>query len=325
MSLEVSYLGAKGTRLGSALMHLNELDPGYLSLGSLLSQQIGSAAANNAGIYAPYPGFKGSVAQALRPYPQYLDLYNRSNPSGNSTYNSLQTQYNIRATKGLDLQLAYTWAKTITDANVLAGGGISGQTYYNRRLEKAIADTDIPQILSLAYSYELPVGQGKIVKVSGLADHILGGWVLTGIHQYWVGTPIVLTANNSLPLFTQVLRPNVIAGQTRQFGGGGFDPATQRWINPAAFAVPAALQFGSAARSYTDLRNPNYYNENFGLMKKFRLHEQIVLTLRGEFFNAFNRVVFASPTSNISSANFGKITAQSNNPRQGQVAVRLEF
>lgn len=325
MSFETAYLGTKGTRLGSALMHLNEVNPANLSLGALLSQQIGSAAANAAGYFAPYTGFRGSVAQSLRPYPQYLDLYNRSNPSGNSTYHSLQTQFNIRAAKGLNLQLAHTWAKTVTDSNVLAGGGLSGQTFYNRRLEKAIADTDIPQIFALAYSYELPIGPNKLVNVQGMAGRIIGGWTLTGIQQYSTGTPIVLTANNSLPLFTSVLRPNVISGQVRQLGTGSFDPATGRWINPAAFAVAPALQFGSSARSYTDLRAPNFYNENFGLMKQVKMWERVTLTLRGEFFNAFNRVVFSAPTANVSSANFGKITAQSNVPRQGQVGVRLEF
>ena len=325
MNVEAAYLGVKGTRVGNALMHLNEVNPQYLALGSLLSQPYNSAAAVAAGIQAPYAGFTGSVAQALRPYPQYLDLYNRSNPSGSSTYEALQTQYNIRAAKGLDLQLSYTWAKTITDSNVLAGGGINGQTFYNRHLEKAIADTDIPQILALAYSYELPFGPGKPLLAHGVASRILGGWTFTGIQQYSKGLPVILTANNSLPLFTQVLRPSVVTGQQRQTSGSNFDPATQRWINPAAFAVPAALQFGTAARSYTDLRAPGYLNENFGLMKKIRLYERLSLTLRGEFFNAFNRVVFAAPQANVSNAAFGRITAQANQPRQGQVSVRVEF
>ena len=326
MNIEVAYLGTKGSRLGNGLMHLNEVNPSYLSLGSLLSQPIGSAQATAAGFTAPYPGFTGSVAQSLRPWPQYLDIFNRSNPSGSSTYHALQTQYNIRAMKGLDLQLAYTFAKTLSDSDVLAGGGTAGQTFYNRRLEKTIAITDIPHVFALAYSYELPFGRGKaMLNAKGVASTILGGWVLTGIHQYSRGAPILLTANNTLPLFNSALRPNVISGQTRQLGGSGFDPATQRWINPAAFAVPAALTFGSSARAYTDLRAPNYYNENFGLLKKFRVHERFMITLRGEFFNALNRVVFGPPQGNVSNAAFGRITGQSNLPRQGQVALRLEF
>jgi len=35
---------------------------------------------------------------------------------------------------------------------------------------------------------------------------------LSGIQQYQVGKPVQLTANNGLPIFNGVLRPNVIAG-----------------------------------------------------------------------------------------------------------------
>ena len=81
--------------------------------------------------------------------------------------------------------------------------------------------------------------------------------------------------------------------------------------------------FGSSPRSYTDLRNPNVYNENFGLLKKIRVRERFVITFRAELFNAFNRVVFAAPQANFSNAQF--ISAQANTPRQGQLALRFEF
>ena len=76
-----------------------------------------------------------------------------------------------------------------------------------------------------------------------------------------------------------------------------FDPAVDSWINRAAFTSPAALSFGSSARSYTDLRNPNFYNENFGLLKKIRIHERFMVTFRAELFNAFNRVTLPTPTA----------------------------
>ena len=44
---------------------------------AVLNSQVGSALANQYGIVAPYPGFKGTVKQALRPFPQYtlIDTY----------------------------------------------------------------------------------------------------------------------------------------------------------------------------------------------------------------------------------------------------------
>ena len=107
--------------------------------------------------------------------------------------------------------------------------------------------------------------------------------------------PIVLTANNTLPLFNQLLRPYVVPGVSRSTSVSNFDPNRDLWINKDAFTVPAPFSFGTSARSYTDLRAPSYLNENFGLLKHVRLHERVTVTFRAELFNAFNRTVFAAP------------------------------
>ena len=132
-ALEVAYVGVKGTHLGNGLMNINQLDPKYLPLGSLLTQSVTSAAAVAAKIPVPYAGFTGSVAQALRPYPQYLNILNNSNPNGNSTYHALQVKLTKRLSHGLTIQGAYTWSKSLTDGSIAAGGGPSGQDFYNRR------------------------------------------------------------------------------------------------------------------------------------------------------------------------------------------------
>ncbi len=322
--LEVTYVGNKGTRLGNGLISLNELSPSYLSLGSLLTQSVSSPAAVAAGIKIPYQGFTGSVAQALRPFPQYQTISNASNPNGNSTYEALQISAQKRMSHGLTFTLAYSYSKTLSDGNIQAGGGPSGQTYYNRRLEKTISDTDVPQVLSFSYIYELPFGPGKRYLNHGfLAKELVGGWSITGIHQYSSGLPITLSANNTVPLFNGVLRPDAIAGvaKTSSFN----DPATDRYINPLAFSVPGPFRLGTSARGYTDLRTFPNLNESLGLSKRTKLTERVDLIFRAEFFNAFNRVVFSAPQANVSNANFGRVAGQGNTPRQGQLALRLEF
>jgi hypothetical protein len=321
---DVAYVGNKGTRLGTALFNLNELDPRFLSLGNLLTLPVTSPQAIAAGIPLPYAGFKGSVAQALRPYPQYTNIVERSNPNGNSTYHALQAKLEKRLAAGFTFLAAYTWSKSISDSDIQAGGGPSGQTYYNRKLEKAVSTNDVPQNVALSYLYELPFGPGKrFLRNPGVASRIFGGWTVTAIHHYFSGKPIVLTANNTLPLFNGVLRPNVNAGVTKSLPF--HDPATDRYINPAAFSVPAQFTFGTSARSYTDLRAPFTLDESFGLIKNTVVFERLTLQFRAEFFNVFNRVVFDAPAANVSNANFGQITSQANRPRQGQLALRLEF
>src|SRR5258708_6497503 len=156
-SIQAAYVGVKGTRLGTALINLNQDDPKYLALGSVPTQSVTSAAAQAAGIKIPYAGFTGSVAQALRPYPQFLNIVSNSNPNGNSTYNALQVKLTKRLSHGLTLQSAYTWAKSLTDGNIAAGGGPLGQDYYNRRLEKGLSSNDVPHVFVAAYTYEPPI------------------------------------------------------------------------------------------------------------------------------------------------------------------------
>jgi hypothetical protein len=325
MLVEADYVGVKGTRLGTALIQWNELNPSYLGLGSLLSAPVTSAAAQAAGIRVPYSGFTGSVAQALRPFPQYLNITNLSNPNGDSTYHALHAKLERRVSSGLTGVVAYAWSKTLTDADNAAGGGPAGQTFYNRGLEKAVSDTDVPQALAISFLYDLPFGPGKRFFQHGALAKAMAGWTLTNIDQYSAGLPIVLTATNTLPLFNSALRPNVVSGVPLETNHSHFDPAVDRYINPAAFSVPASYTFGSAARSYDSLRAPWNLNESIGAVKRMALHEGVTLTFRAEFFNVFNRVVYGAPAANISAANFGVVSSQSNAPRQGQMALRLEF
>ena len=80
-ALRGSYVAVKGTHLlaGDAT-NWNQVDPKYLALGNLLNANINSAQAQVAGFREPFAGFsdlwgtRASVAQALRPYPQFAAL-----------------------------------------------------------------------------------------------------------------------------------------------------------------------------------------------------------------------------------------------------------
>jgi hypothetical protein len=321
--IEASYVGVKGTRLGNGLFSINQVDPRFLSLGSTLTQNITSPAAAAAGIGLPYPSFRGSVAQALRPYPQYLAVNNNANPNGNSTYHALQVKIDKRLANGLTLLGSYTRAKSISDGDIAAGGGPSGQSFYNRRLEKAISTNDVPNVVALSYTYELPFGPGKrFANQKGALSQLAGGWQFTGIHQYQSGRPVALSANNTLPIFNGVLRPDALSGSARALSV--VDPLADRWINPAAFGIPSG-RLGTSARAFGDLRSDWFRNESFGLIKRTRLTDKATLMFRAEFFNAFNRTVFGAPVGNLSAGNFGRVASQGNSPRQGQLALRVDF
>src|SRR5579864_9536091 len=56
--------------------------------------------------------------------------------------------------------------------------------------------------------------------------------------------------------------------------------------NPAAFAAPQGLTFGTAQRNV--LNNPSRTNFDMGLFKKFSFTEARYLEFRAEAFNVFN-------------------------------------
>ena len=92
MMLDVAWAGAKGTRLISRNQWADALRPEYLALGSLLTFPVRSPEAVAAGIKLPYDSFQGTVAQALRPFPQYNDVSSWWQNTGSSTYNALQAK-----------------------------------------------------------------------------------------------------------------------------------------------------------------------------------------------------------------------------------------
>ncbi len=230
--LDASYVGTQSHHMGispfnsSPGLNLNQLDPKYLALGTVLQSSVGSAQANAAGITAPYAGFVGTVAQALRPYPQYQTITFTDDPVGNQHYNALQMKAQKTLSSGVSMILAYTYEKNITDVN-----SYGAQNYYDCKSEKAVASFDIPQSLVGAYTYELPIGKGKLLGFNNsLANKLLGGWTTSGSLTFQSGKPINVMTELSLPGIGAIL-PNVVAGQPLHgpnASRGSFNPSVDK-------------------------------------------------------------------------------------------------
>jgi hypothetical protein len=333
--LDLGYVGQKGSALPSGLENLNQVDFRYLSLGNTLNQDINSAAAQAAGISAPYPGFRGSVTQALRPYPQFTDIQNLYQPIGWSKYHSLQMRLQKSYSSGLSMLVAYTLSK-----DIVSGGGYTGfgdtasgsrpLDTNNRALERRLASFDIPQNLIVSWSYELPFGQGKRMLGSApkVASFLVSGWQVNAIHRYASGTPISVGGGGVIPLSNGGNRPNRVTGvdPTTGVGRGDFDPAKDLYLNINAFSQPAPFTVGNAAPVLGNVRTFGMINEDFSVLKDFRIHEAHRLQFRAEFFNVLNRVVFGSPSANLNApASFGRIGGQANSPRHIQFGLKYIF
>lgn len=348
-----------------------------LPLNEFLTLPINDSRVAAAGIVSPWPDFQtvfgpgATAAQALRPWPQYGDVDNPINPIGSVSYNGLQTSLQKRFSEGLTFLLSYTFSKTIGNADSNSGpsagaenaifAGSFAQDYYNPHGERAVTSSDIPHVVSLSYTYELPFGHNKrLLNRGGIVDKVVGGWSVSGIHQYQSGRPIHIEYDAfgpSNPFFAAgdgfSFRPNVVPHQpfknpayrkscSHPTVGTGRNPC-QFYINPAAFSLPAPGEFGNAPNLISALRMPAYINEDLSVSKRTTIHENLNLQFQANFFNAFNRVIFSSggnaqtfiinaappdlSTASLqnSQAIFGIMTAQQNAPRIIQFGMRLEF
>src|SRR5204863_4404404 len=133
-------------------IYSHQMDPQYLVLGNLLTQtatpaNVTAAAAIVPGIKLPFAAFSGSIAQMLRPFPQYNSVSDIYGDVGQSNYNALQLSAQQRFAHGLTFNFNYTRSKAL--------GTINGnRSAYIQ--EKNLSTTDQPNIANAFYSYELP-------------------------------------------------------------------------------------------------------------------------------------------------------------------------
>jgi hypothetical protein len=327
--LELAYVGTRGSHQNAALRNVNQVDASYLSLGTLLNANINSAAARQANIPIPYPGFNGTVRQALRPYPHVLNVATRQDKLGSSSYHSFQTKIQKRFASGLQYLLSYTFSKLMTDipASLEQLPGSQIQDAGNRTVEWAIAPFDTPQNLWISAIYELPFGTGKsYLNQNAVVRHLFGDWSLSAVLNYQSGIPLRITQNNRLLLFNSSQRPDRVPGQEARndVTYNDFDPAIHRLFNPGAFADPGAVRFGNAAPRLSDARGFGIRKEDIALRKNMRFTEQLRLEFNVQVFNLLNRPQWGLANDNVSSSDFGKLTAAGPG-RFVQLGLKLHF
>jgi hypothetical protein len=206
----------------------------------------------------------------MRPYPQYTGVTINTNPDGYNRYNSFQVKLEKRYSHGLDLIAAYTIQKNLQSpqagstlgnsavpttlgrsvgrTSLVPGGsaggvpehaGVSGayQNPDNRRADTSLSPDDIPQILNLAATYELPFGPGKrFFNGTGLAKKMIGGWTWTQNWNFQKGVPLVFVGPcNGLTSAIGVCRPNLVGDPSRGRGSKSRLQLQNQYFDPSAF------------------------------------------------------------------------------------------
>jgi carboxypeptidase family protein/TonB-dependent receptor-like protein len=319
------------------LIQWNQFDPSYLSLGNLLLANINSPPAQAAGIPLPYPGFNGTVAQALRPYPQYQSLNEFLSPAGFSTYHGIELTAQKRTSHGLTFLVSYTASKYLTNAGSFSGQGsdsqpITIQTSTQRKQAKGLYfPADQPQSLAVSYVYELPFGPGKPLanSQSAVVKQLVGGWRVAGIHQYRSGAPVRISTLQSLPVGYGPAWANRVPDVPIGTGLGcgdidPNDPARNKALNVNAFANPAPFTLGNTL-TLPSTRSCGTLNENFSIQKLFPIKEAVRIDFGADFSNLLNRHQWTGLSTNIGvPAAFGRYSGATA-PRSIQFHLKVEF
>ncbi len=371
--VEVGYNASLGRHLTTSLVNLNQVNPQHFydlvaryraegnadpvnSARVLLSSSINSAEARRLGIPIPYQGFtlSRSVAEALRPYPQYTDINTQNDGgdrSGTSNYHALIVKVEKRYSNGLTFLNSYVLSKQMSTAEAANAGGNNRMDHYNRRADKTISGADQTHVFKLNYSYELPFGPGRRYLNSGALSHVIGGWRVAAIHVYASGNPFdtIGPGYGFLPTAGNRLTVLDYEGWRAATRGEKFDPFVDRWWDCTAFqraqvtataavlnacgqpltgtakAFAARDRFGTASSRNPKERTPWFFNENISVARTFFFTEKLKMDFRWEAFNVLNRVRWGGPNGDLNSQDFGLVRSQGNTPRQMQFGLKLEF
>lgn len=260
-----------------------------------------------------------------RPIPR-LGVITYRETSGRASYHGLEVTLDKRLSRGIQFALAYTWSHSIDDVTEQFGAeGLVIQDKRNLQADRGNSGFDRRHRFVGSYVIELPFGAGRRwLRDAGFPSVVLGGWQFSGIVSMQSGAyfDVNISPINRLGVTGPAQwRPDLVGDP------GVATPGPERWLNPAAFAVPqnadGTYRFGNLGRN--TLLGPGYFNLDAGLMKDFRLGAKRRLQIRWEVFNATNHPSYGLPNSILGDPDFGTIRTTISTPRQMQFGTKFVF
>lgn len=341
----VGYYGSKGTHL-IGLTELNSIAPGVALASNCINafnqtvrcqtpgyvfRNAGSNTVNvpnNPNTNQTNPAQQNTdilILDQIRPYRGFRSIA-MVQPRYNSNYHSMQVSATHRFTGASQVQLAYTWAKNLTDSQ--NDRTASPQNTYDTASEKSRAALDRRHVMTINYVYELPFFRDQ----KDLMGKILGGWQASGIISLQTGLGFTPVTSNYDPAGSGIINANPVARPNLLCNPNSNAPNTaDSWVRIDCFQLnPGNLDntnapnvFGSAQRNI--IEGPGTRRVDFTMSKNLRFSERFRLQLRGEVFNIFNTTNYRGFVSlNVTSTSFGRIGA-TRDPRTMQFGAKFNF
>jgi hypothetical protein len=265
----------------------------------------------------------GSLAcnPSVKPWPQYSYVFFAAD-RGFANYNALTARFQREFSDGFNLLANYTWSKAITDT--MEGGANSPLNQMGSCLacDKGMAAFNVPQRLTVASVWDLPVGRGKrfLQGASPFWNRVIGGWATDVIATFASGNPFTVNAPNNTAAPLTNFRANRLCNGRSELHNTDLRSNGLLWFDPACFAAPPAGFFGDSGANI--ITGPGVNNWDIAVEKGTQLQETLKLQFRAEFFNAWNHAQFMNPDNKVGDANFGQVT-QARASREIQFGLKL--
>ena len=312
-TLEVGYVGSRGFHLQRSHLINNTL-PGPGPLGPRRPFKTLT--------FVPDTTLPPSSAPAViqsQTFP--VSTINLLENSAQSWYDAGYFNLRRRYSHGLSVLANYTFSKSLTNAPDFRSAMDEAAIPQNNRdlaLEKG-PGCDVRHRFALSAVYNIPS-----YNAAAWTKLLTQNWTFSTIYQVQSGMPFTIsvfgdTANSGTVLGENPIRANA-TGQPI-FGPGTH--TADMWFNPAAFATPTAFTYGDVGRN--SVYGPGLQTMDIALQRAFRLTERLAFQLRGEAFNALNKVNLGTPNRFVNTPQFGTITMAMTPGRELQVSARLSF
>ena len=325
--IDIGYFGSKGTHLIGGY-ELNEVPPGK-AINTLCA--TGASTTPTTACQVAGTAFTSSTAELIldqiRPFRGFRSI-TMITPQFNSNYNGLQALFQRRFSGNSQVNVAYTWAKNLTDNQT--DRSTAPQNSYDIHRDYGRATLDRRHIFTANYIYDIPLFATRHDAVG----RALGGWEIAGIVTFQSGLPFSPATSSwdpaGLGLIAPpltVARPNVLcdpnANAPRTF---------LQWYNTACFQSNPTVNSGivnvPGNGSRGAINGPPTKRFDFSLFKNIPFGKEggsTKLQLRMEMFNVFNHTNFRGIAStNVTSTLAGQINTV-RDPRTIQIGAKLFF
>jgi len=226
---------------------------------------------------------------------------------GTGSYNALQVQYTQRGGRRLTMLMSYTYSKSIdlqSDGRTQAGQASTIPDPFNVSTERGLSDFDARHILSMGWSYNLPVTRTAWEPIRAVVNN----WNFSGTYQARTGQPVnVIVSNDPALDGEQRQRAEIVPGMNPRLPNNRHRAdKINEWFNPNAFTYPVPGTFSKVPRNA--FTGPAYINTNLSLARFFpmdKYRQGMKLEFRAEALNAFNTPNLNLPYATFSCSNSG--------------------